>query len=129
MRMRVGGFTLIEIMMVVVIIAILAAFAYPSYQNSVIKSRRADGITMINQVLQAQERYFTGNLTYVADLQVLGYSNTSNVPSQDGYYLVTATACGGGIDECVLVTAAPQGQQASDGNLSLNSQGSKTGSW
>jgi len=129
MQARPRGFSLIELMIVVAIIAILAAVAYPSYQNSITKSRRSDGITIINQVLQAQERYFTQNMTYTSDLTDLGYGAAANVPSPDGYYQVTAAACGGGIDECVVVTAAPQGAQAGDGNLSMNSRGTKTGSW
>ena len=55
MMRRESGFTLIELMIVVVIVAILAAVAYPSYQNSVQKGRRSDGMAKINEVMQAQE--------------------------------------------------------------------------
>lgn len=130
-RKTAAGFTLIELMIVVVIIGILAAFAYPAYQDSVTKSRRSDGVSMINQVLQAQERYFTENMTYSTDLTDLGYGTAGNVASQEGFYQVSAAVCGAGIaiNSCVLVTAVPQGLQAGDGNLSLNSRGTKTGPW
>ncbi|MGQ9426585.1 type IV pilin protein [Gilvimarinus sp. F26214L] len=128
---KAGGFTLIEVMITCVIVAILAAFAYPMYQDSVAKSRRSDGIGMLNQVMQAQERYFTREMTYTDKLKGLGYNNDSAEPSAEGYYKVTAGACAAGValSECVLVTAVPQGQQAGDGNLTLNSRGVKTGPW
>lgn len=51
------GFTLIELMIVVAIVAVVVAVALPSYFGSVRKSRRADAITMMAQVAQAQERF------------------------------------------------------------------------
>jgi type IV pilus assembly protein PilE len=52
---RHGGFTLIELMITVAIVAILAAVAYPSFMEQVRKSRRSDAITALNAVAQAQE--------------------------------------------------------------------------
>lgn len=124
------GFTLVELMIVLVIAAILAAIAYPSYQDFVIRSNRADGYSLINEVMQAQERFFTEQITYTADLQDIGYATVDDVPSDDGNYLVSAAACGGAtIAQCVIVTGVAQGPQAVDGNLSLNSRGATTGNW
>jgi len=64
-RQRQMGFTLIEIMIVVVIIAVLASIAYPSYQRYVVKSRRAAVAACLQQHAQLMERYYTTNLTYV----------------------------------------------------------------
>jgi type IV pilus assembly protein PilE len=61
------GFTLIEIMIVVAILAILAAVALPNYFGSVRKSRRADAIALMSQVAQAEERWRTNNSTYSND--------------------------------------------------------------
>src|SRR5210317_2023145 len=63
--MKTAGFTLIEMMIAVAIIGILAAIAYPSYQNSILKSRRSDGIATALAVQVAQER-FRGSCRFYA---------------------------------------------------------------
>ena len=62
------GFTLIELMIVVAIVAIIAAVALPNYFGSVRKSRRADAITEISKISQAQERWRANAPTYSANL-------------------------------------------------------------
>lgn len=126
---RQRGFTLVELLIVVVILGIVAGIALPSYRESVVATRRSDGMILLNQILQAQERYFVNNMTYSTDLTDLGYTSAGNVESEKGFYKVSASACGGGINQCVNLTAVPQKGQANDGNLTLNSQGVKTGSW
>ncbi len=59
------GFTLIELMITVAIVAVLAAIAFPSYQDSVWKGKRAEAKAAIFKALQAEERYYTQNNTYV----------------------------------------------------------------
>ena len=124
------GFTVIEMVVALVIAAVLAALAYPSYQEYVQRGNRADGYGLIVQVVNAQERFFADELTYTEDLTDLGYASDENVSSDDGNYLVSAAACGGGtIADCVVVTGVAQGAQAEDGNLSLDTRGVTTGNW
>jgi type IV pilus assembly protein PilE len=59
-----AGFTLIELMIVVAIIGILTSIAYPSYQESVAKSRRSDAKGALLVFANAMERHFTVNNTY-----------------------------------------------------------------
>ena len=58
------GFTLVEVMIVVAIIGILAAVAYPSYQESIAKSRRAEVRTLLLEASQWMERHYSENFRY-----------------------------------------------------------------
>lgn len=83
------GFTLIELMIVVVIVAILAAVAIPSYQNSIQKTRRADAKETLTRVAAAQERYFFTENKYASDLTKLGFANTTGGDSTEKNYTIT----------------------------------------
>lgn len=63
-RNRQGGFTLIELMIVVVVVAVLAGIALTSYQNAVVKSRRSAAAACLLEEAQYVERYYTTKLTY-----------------------------------------------------------------
>ncbi|WP_371327001.1 type IV pilin protein [Polaromonas sp. YR568] len=63
-RMRQCGFTLIELMVVVAILAILAAIAYPSYRDSVNKSRRAEARAQLLDAAQYMQRFYSQNDRY-----------------------------------------------------------------
>lgn len=107
LRASARGFTLIELMIVVVIVGILAAIAYPSYQDQVRKSRRADGKGALLQTAQQLERCYTRFASY----------NDANcgvalpVDSPEGFYQVSAAALNA---SSFTLDAAPQGDQASD---------------
>lgn len=62
------GFTLIELMIAVVVVAVLAAIALPSFLDSTRKSRRSDAFAALNQVMQAQERFRANNASYASSL-------------------------------------------------------------
>lgn len=119
---RMGGITLLELMIVVVIVSILAAVAYPSYQEQVRKTRRADGKSQLMLSAQALERCYTRAATYVG---CAATDATFPVTSPDGYYTVTAVG-GGPTASAFTLQAAPQGDQVSDtkcGTLRLTSAG------
>jgi prepilin-type N-terminal cleavage/methylation domain-containing protein len=63
---RAAGFTLIELMITVAIVAILAAIAYPSYRNYVLRGQVVSATNGLSAVSANMERYFQDNRTYVA---------------------------------------------------------------
>jgi type IV pilus assembly protein PilE len=79
------GFTLIELMVVVAIIAILSAIAMPSYLRYGIRARRVDGQELLLRVANAQERYYATHNRY-GSLTQLGYTTTASRLSEKGYY-------------------------------------------
>lgn len=122
------GFTLIELMIVVVVIGILAAVAYPSYRNYTIKAKRADGYSALADSAADQEKFFSQNLYYATSVEALNaihglVSTTRNSP--EGYYAITTT---GG--QTYTLTATAQGAQATADTgcttLNLTSAGQKT---
>ena len=129
-----GGFTLIELMIVVAVIAILAAIAYPSYQDSVRKSRRADAKGVLLEAAQWMERFYTENNRYdqnragiaVTDSTQFPGSGLAESPKEGGtkYYDITISAAA---QNSYTLQAAPKGVQSSDpcGTLTLTHTGAK----
>lgn len=131
-KSQVRGFTLIEIMIVIVIVGILAAFSFPSYVQHVIKSKRTDAHTALFTMAQQQEHYFAQNMVYAPDFQTLYNAGAAvaNMPSSEDEYTITLAACA---DPCrtYTLTATPvagksQARDKTCVSLSMNHLGEKT---
>ena len=117
MLRTVQGFSLIELMIVVAILAIVAMVAYPSYSESVGKSRRADAKITLESYAALQERWFAQNNSYTNDIANLG-----GTASPEGHYTMSlfidcdsdATADTGGTYYCFKLTATATGKQSGD---------------
>lgn len=127
--MKAKGFSLIEIMVVMTIVAILAAVAYPSYQDSVRKTRRADAKEALTRAASLQERHFFTNNQYTADTDDIGGAS-----STEGHYTVTvlgnSVSCtsSGVTYPCFTMVATAFGAQADDktcGQFSIDHTGRK----
>lgn len=135
---KLKGFTLIELMIVVVILSVLMAVALPSYRNYVLRSHRADAKAALSQCAALQERWFTKMNRY--------NSNADGCPatSPEGYYNITVATGDMGNDgvcdtgsttnnDCFEVTAIPttkggQDEDTSCANISLTSMNQKAAS-
>ena len=107
------GFTLIELMLVIVILGVLLAVAFPSYLDSVRKGRRAEGIAGLTTVQQAQERFRANNRIY-GNLNVPANADTlpnMGASTANGRYTLAVT---GNTEAGYTVTATAVGAQASD---------------
>jgi type IV pilus assembly protein PilE len=112
--MKHSGFTVFELVIVLSIVAILAALAYPSYRQSVMKARRADAQTDLLSFANNAERVFN---------QDTSYTNLSAPDDTDFYtYTLVKTATS------YTITATPTSIQSADscGTMNLTSTGQKT---
>jgi type IV pilus assembly protein PilE len=78
------GFSLIELMIVVAIIAIISAFAYPSYDRYVIKTKRTVAQNALLQVADRQQQFFMDNKRFAADITNLGFPSSPYVVDDNG---------------------------------------------
>lgn len=121
MRTVKPGFSLIELLIAVVIVGILAAICYPSYQQYVLRSYRAEAISQLLQLANAQEQHLADYGVYSADLAVLGakaserYQFKVNLSAAQQEFELTAQAQGlqQADSECPLFTLNHHGQRNS----------------
>ena len=86
------GFSLIELMIVVAIIAIISAFAYPSYDRYVIKTKRSVAQNALLQVADRQQQFFMDNKRFAADITDLGFPASPYVVDDTGTSTVASDA-------------------------------------
>lgn len=127
------GFSLIELMIVVAIVAILAAVAVPSYQSFVQEGRRAEGVALALDIASRQERYFTQSANYTDKAENLGYAasrrNGNNPLSENGYYEAVITGTAAGASNAIStysISTEPSVADAECGNLILDNIGRRT---
>jgi type IV pilus assembly protein PilE len=120
------GFTLIELMVTVAIVAILAAIAYPSYTQYVIRGKRAAAKAAMMDIANREQQFLLANRVY-ANKQTLidnGYAMDSDVSRS---YAWDVTAQNTLSPPYFEITLTPTGAQSSDGEpLRLNSRGEKS---
>lgn len=126
-RRRFRGFTLIEVLVVVIIVGILAAIAYPSYQNQLKKGRRAAAQSYLMDLAQREKQYLLDARTYAGTEASLSAVTPGDVTpfytiTIDNTQALDPTAP----QPAFTITATAIGAQSSDGDLQIDNQGTKT---
>lgn len=134
------GFTLIEVMVVVVIVAILAAVAIPSYRQHVVRTNRATAEGFMMQAANKEEQIMMDMRAYVAVTANANFANQPtaaspglNMPMPNDIsrnYNITIAVDNAATPPSYVITATPVGRQSTDdtlcGVLTLDRTGAKT---
>lgn len=122
-RFGVRGFTLIELMIAVGIVAILLRFAIPSYKEYVLKGNRRAAQAQMMDLANREQQFLLANKSY-ADTTAMtssGFALPSEVSRYYSFQITTA-----GTPPAYTITFSATGSQSSDGTLTLNSEGTKS---
>lgn len=123
------GFTLIELVIAIAVIAILVTIALPNYSRYVTRGKRSAAEAAMMQIADREQQFFIANRSYMdtAALTAAGYS----LPNEVSPNYTWAVTLGTGSVPSFLITFTAIGSQASDGNLTLSSEGVKSpaGKW
>jgi type IV pilus assembly protein PilE len=109
----VKGFTLIEVMIVVVIVGILATVVYPSYNNFMIRSNRAEAPQELIRIANLQEQLFVDSQAYTDNLSLLMGGAVASFTTDSGNYIISSQVIG----NTFILTATAQGGQATNDPL------------
>lgn len=134
---RGAGFTLIEVMVVVLIVCLLMLLALPSYQAHIVRAKRAQAQATLFELMQQQERYYSQNNRYLefsadsTDPHEKRFRWWSGTRAADSAYQINAASCPDqSIADCVQLSALPGGERVDThfadrecGTLSLRSDG------
>lgn len=129
MKQAPRGFTLIELMITVAVVAILLAVAYPSYQSAMVKNRRASAQAYLADVAQRQQQYLMDARAFAASTADLNAAPPDDVAR---YYDIAITVSAS-LPPAYTATATPKSgsSQVADGPLGITQNGTKfpAGKW
>jgi len=126
-----SGFSLIELMIVIVIIGILMGISLPAYQGYVLRSHRTDAHSALLDLAARQERFVAQNNSYTNLISEAKGLRLGRTTSAEGFYNLEAAKCDTGtLATCYKLTAKATGSQASDtdcSEITYDSAGTKGG--
>ncbi len=127
MNRKTRGMTLIELMIVIAILGIMVALGYPSYQEQVRKSRRAEGMGELLELADRMERFYSDRGTYVGATLGTAAGNIYPTTTDGGYYTLNIDSQNA-VAFTVRATPTSKGKQDQDkcNIFILDSLGNKT---
>ncbi len=126
LRKHMSGITLIELMIVVVVVSILAAIAFPNYQEFTARAKRNEAKAALLRLAINQERFYLNNNSFTQDLTALGFGTTPTAITETGYYRVEVTAADSS-NFTATATYLQGGSEASKCEVfTVNGRGAKT---
>lgn len=121
LQYRERGFTLSELLIVMVIVAILAAIAIPSYRNQIVKTNRSNAMADLQGFAQAMERYYAQNNTYATAVAGTVFPAQSPLDGQARYTL--SIPAQDATSYTLRATPVAGGTQVNDGYLEITNTG------
>ena len=92
MRKHMHGMTLMDLMIVVVIIGIITAIAFPNYRQFVARAKRTEAKAALLQIATNQERFYLQNSTFTTDMTMLGFQTDPYISDSDSYSISVTAA-------------------------------------
>ena len=128
-RPKAAGFSLLELMIVIVIVAILAAVAYPSYQQHIVRTNRAAAQQYLLEVSSLQHQFILDNRSYATTLATLGSSPATAI--SDNYTVTISGVNNTASPPTFNLQAAPKSGTTQEGSdtLTVNHLGQKNATW
>lgn len=133
MKIQERGITIVELLIVMVIIGILTAIAFPTYDNHVRKGRRADAQTLMMDIATKEQQFLMDARQYTATigasvggLNIATSGWTCAATCTNAFYSIAVVAAIPPAPPTFTITATAQGAQAPDGDLTLDEKGNRT---
>ena len=125
MRKYMRGVTLTELMIVVVILSILAAVAYPNYRQFAARAKRNEAKACLLQIATLQERFYLSNNTYTTDLTNLGFLVAANAVSDSGSYVCNVLGADANTFNAVATYQNADAEAGKCATFTIDGQGNK----
>ncbi|MCD4505476.1 type IV pilin protein [Chromobacterium piscinae] len=113
MQKKPEGFSLLELVIALAVLALLVSIALPSYRNFMMQSNRTAAKTALQDLASREESYFSTNNNYASQLSTLGYASGAVYAPGNGNNLYALSIANATASTFVL-NAAPQGSQTQD---------------